>query len=88
MMEVSPMGDSKKLVVYGATWCPDARRSRKFLDDKGIAYEWIDIDQDPAGKDYVKKVNNGKVIIPTILFEDGSTIVEPSNEELAEKLGI
>ena len=82
------MGDSKKLVVYGATWCPDARRSRKFLDDKGIAYEWIDIDQDPAGKDYVKTVNNGKVIIPTILFEDGSTIVEPSNEELAEKLGI
>ncbi len=82
------MGDEKKLVVYGATWCPDARRSRKFLDDKGIAYQWIDIDADPAAKDYVKKVNNGSVIIPTILFEDGSTLVEPSNEELAQKLGV
>ncbi|MGC9030019.1 MAG: glutaredoxin domain-containing protein [Desulfomonilaceae bacterium] len=82
------MGDAKKLMVYGATWCPDARRSRKFLDDKGIAYRWIDIDEDPSAKDYVKKVNKGKVIIPTILFEDGSTLVEPSNEELAKKLGV
>ncbi len=87
-MEVSHMSDGKKLVMYGATWCPDARRSRKFLDEKGIAYEWIDIDEDPAAKDYVKKVNNGTVIIPTILFEDGSTLVEPSNEELAQKLGV
>ncbi len=82
------MAYSKQLIVYGASWCPDARRSRQFLDEHGIAYKWIDIDEDAAGKEYVKSVNGGKVVIPTILFEDGSTLVEPSNELLAQKLGV
>ena len=37
---------------------------------------------------YVEKINNGKRIIPTMVFSDGSILVEPSNAELAEKLGI
>lgn len=82
------MTNSKPLIVYGASWCPDARRSRKFLDEHGIPYKWIDIDEDAAGKEYVRSVNKGNVVIPTILFEDGSTLVEPSNEELGQKLGL
>jgi len=82
------MADLNKLIVYGASWCPDARRARKFLDEQGIAFTWIDIDENSAAKEYVKSVNGGKVVIPTILFEDGSTLVEPSNEELAQKIGV
>ena len=48
----------------------------------------MDIDQDEDGRRYVQQANNGKQIIPTILFEDGSILVEPSNAELAAKLGI
>jgi len=80
--------DSLKPVVYGAEWCPDARRSRKFLDDHNLEYEWINIDETPHGKEYVKKVNQGKVVIPTIRFADGSILVEPSNEQLAKKMGV
>ncbi len=76
------------VVVYGAPWCPDCRRSKQFLGEMRVPYEWVDIDQDPAGADAVREKNNGKQIIPTIVFEDGSFLVEPGNDELAAKLGL
>jgi thioredoxin reductase (NADPH) len=74
--------------VYGASWCPDCRRAKRFLGDQRIAFEWHDIDTDPDGVGIVQQRNEGKNIIPTIVFPDGSHLAEPSNEELAEKLGL
>ena len=74
------------IVVYGGMWCVDCRRAKQFLDDRGIEYRWVDVDQDAAGLEYVREVNDGRRIIPTIVFEDGSTLVEPSSAELAAKL--
>lgn len=74
------------ILVYGAAWCPDARRSRKFLDEHSIAYQWFDIDEDPEAKAFVRSKNGGNIVIPTIVFRDGSILVEPSNEELEGKL--
>ena len=81
------MPDSK-ITVYGAPWCPDCKRAKQFLGEQRVAYNWVDIDQDEDGRRYVQQANQGKQIIPTILFEDGSILVEPSNAELAAKLGI
>ena len=81
-------GTEPKVKVYGAPWCPDCRRSKQFLGELRVPYEWIDVDQVPEGLEYVKEVNRGKQIIPTIVFEDGSFLAEPSNAELAMKLGI
>lgn len=77
-----------KVTVYGAYWCPDCRRAKKFLGEQFIPYRWVDIEQDREGERYVLQRNNGKRIIPTIVFEDGSFLVEPSNAELAQKLGL
>ena len=74
--------------VYGAPWCPDCKRSKQFLTEQRIAYQWHDIDQDAEARAYVQEANDGKQIIPTIVFQDGSILVEPSNAELADKLGI
>jgi thioredoxin reductase (NADPH) len=74
--------------VYGASWCPDCRRSKRFLGDQRIPFEWHDIDVDPDGVRIVQERNDGKNIIPTILFPDGTHLAEPSNEELATKLGL
>jgi len=76
------------VIIYGASWCPDCRRAKRFLGDQRIAYEWHDIEVDPDGVDVVQQRNNGNNVIPTIIFPDGSHLSEPSNEELAEKLGI
>ncbi len=74
------------LTVYGASWCTDCRRAKKFLGEQRVHYHWVDIEQDAEGQALVERLNDGKRIIPTIVFDDGSTLVEPSNAELAEKL--
>ncbi len=76
------------ITIYGAYWCPDCRRSKQFLGEHQIPYHWVDIEQDKAGEAYVLQKNNGKRIIPTIEFVDGSILVEPSNAEIAAKLGL
>jgi thioredoxin reductase (NADPH) len=86
-MEVRIMGQPT-ITFYGAHWCPDCRRSKQFLGEHQIPYRWVDIEQDPAGEQYVIQKNNGKRIIPTIEFPDGSILVEPTNAELAAKLGL
>lgn len=78
----------EKITVYGATWCPDCTRAKQFLGEQRIHYTWIDIEQQTEYQTYVESVNNGKRIIPTIVFEDGSILVEPSNAQLAQKLGL
>jgi thioredoxin reductase (NADPH) len=77
-----------KIVVYGAHWCPDCRRSKQFLGEHQIPYEWIDIEEDKQAEQEVLAKNQGKRIIPTIVFEDGDYLVEPTNAQLAAKLGL
>lgn len=80
--------EQPKITVYGAPWCPDCKQSKQFLGEQRIRFNWVDIDEDEAGRRRVQELNDGKQIIPTIIFEDGSMLVEPSNAELAAKLGI
>ncbi len=74
--------------IYGTVWCSDCKRSKKFFGEQRVHYDFIDIDEDPGGLKIVEELNQGKQIIPTIVFDDGSTLVEPSNAELAQKLGL
>jgi mycoredoxin len=80
--------EKSTMIIYGTNWCGDCRRARRFLDYHKIPYEWIDIDTNPDAEKFVRETNHGMRSVPTILFEDGSILVEPSNTRLAEKLGI
>jgi len=82
------MTTTPKITVYGAYWCPDCHRAKQFLGEQQIPYNWVDIEEDKDGEQYVIQKNDGKRIIPTIEFKDGSILVEPSNAELAAKLGL
>ena len=75
-----------KITLYGAHWCPDCRQSKQFLGEHQIPYTWVDIETDKEAEEFVIRTNKGKRIIPTIVFADGSFLVEPSNAELAAKL--
>ena len=77
---------SDKIRMYGTGWCPDCARARRYFSEKGISFEWVDIEKDPQGRAYVEEVNHGNRSVPTILFPDGSILVEPSNSELEDKL--
>ncbi len=83
------MTQSPNITVYGALWCPDCRRSKQFLAEHRIPYRWIDIEQEPDAQEIVRQLNDGRQIIPTIVFDDGGPVLaEPSNSELAARLGI
>jgi mycoredoxin len=72
--------------LYGATWCGDTRRSRRFLDDLNIPYEYHDIDHDRAAKQWAIDQNGGKQKIPVIDLGNNAVLIEPTDDELEEAL--
>lgn len=76
------------ITLYGTGWCPDCKRSKQFFGEQRVPYHYVDIDNEPEAIAFVEQTNNGFRSIPTIVFPDGSVLVEPSNAELAEKLGM
>src|SRR5579883_676296 len=74
--------------MYSTTWCGDCRRSKRFLEAHHIPFEEINIEEDPQAAQIVISLNHGMRSVPTIVFPDGSVLVEPSNMTLASKLGI
>lgn len=78
----------KRIILYGTHWCPDCRRSKQFLGENQIPFEWVNIEMDKDAENYVVEMNQGKRIIPTIVFPDGSFLSEPSNADLAVKLNL
>ncbi len=74
--------------MLGTTWCGDCQRAKAFLGDHGVAYEWVDIELDPAAAAEVETRNGRRRVVPTIFFDDGAVLVEPSNEQLARQVGL
>jgi len=76
------------ILVYGTDWCGDCLRARRFLNQNQIPFDWINIDQDKEGEMLVYQINRGLRSVPTIIFPDGTILVEPTNLELAQKFAI
>ncbi len=76
------------VTVYGAPWCPDCRRVKKFLGEHRVNYDWVDIDQKPDALRVVEELQGGGRTIPTVVFTDGGHFVDPTNEQLARELGL
>lgn len=80
------MDSKKEITVYGTDWCGDCRRAKRLLDEHQVPYLWVNIDKDHEGEKFVKAANRGNRSVPTIVFGDGSMLVEPTNPQLSEKL--
>ncbi len=77
--------------MYGADWCGDCRRAEKFFVVNNIDYQKVDLELD-GNKHFVEsevlRRNNCKKSIPVIVIDDDSQLTEPTNAQLAEKLGL
>ncbi|MFN2174785.1 MAG: glutaredoxin domain-containing protein [Anaerolineales bacterium] len=78
----------EKIIFYGVKWCWQSRRARHLLDKHNVPYKFVNIDKDKDGELFVLKTNKGMRSVPTIVFEDGSILVEPTNSQIEEKLGM
>ena len=90
LASVLGINENYRIIVYGADWCPDCRKSKAFLGDNNINYQYIDIDQDKNAWaiPLITQLNNGKRRIPTIVINDDLVLVEPENDELRQALDI
>jgi len=72
--------------MYGAEWCGDCRRSKRFLSANNVEYTYIDVEADESASEKVIAINGGQRSIPVIVFEDGTHMTEPSDNDLKAKL--
>ena len=71
---------------YTTDWCGDCIRSKALLNKLNIQFEEINVDEDKEANEFITNLQNNQRRIPTIVFEDGSFLVEPSDPELHSKL--
>ena len=74
-----------QIVMYSTVWCGDCHRTKLFMEHNNISFLEIDIDEDKLAAEFVMVQNNGNRSVPTIIFPDGTKMVEPSNPELEKK---
>jgi mycoredoxin len=75
-----------EITMYGAQWCGDCRRSQRLLNELGVEYSYINIEEVPGAADKVVEINGGMQSIPVVTFSDGTHLTEPSDPDLRKKL--
>ena len=83
---VAPTVTATDLTMYSTTWCGYCRRLKKQLDEAGITYEVIDIEEHPDAAEFVGSVNNGNHVVPTVKYRDGSTATNPTLVQVKQAL--
>jgi len=77
------------ITIYGTRWCADCRRAKRFLEERGVRYAEVNIDEMPEAEEVVLRVNNGRRKVPTILVNGRYFSCSPFNPHvLAEELNI
>ncbi|MDB1086848.1 mycoredoxin [Streptomyces sp. ACA25] len=74
------------VTMYSTTWCGYCRRLKGQMEREGIAYTEVNIEHDPAAAELVERANDGNQTVPTLLFEDGSTLTNPSLAQVKQKM--
>jgi mycoredoxin len=74
------------LTMYTTTWCGFCKNLKRQLAKAGVEITEVDIERDPEAAKFVEGVNGGNQTVPTLLFADGSTMVNPSAKEVQAHL--
>jgi len=77
------------VTLYTTAWCPDCRRTKSFLQDRGVEFREVSIEGNPSAEEIVLKANNGKRKVPTLEIGGRYFACSPFDaEQLADDLGI
>ena len=76
------------LTIYSTSWCGYCVRLKRQLEREGVPFSEVDIEADPESEAFVKEVNGGNAVVPTLRFGDGSTLTNPSLRAVKEKLAV
>jgi glutaredoxin len=77
------------ITMYTTGWCPDCRRAKSFLKERGVSFREVNIEEDESAEAIVVKVNDGKSVVPTFHVGGRYFACSPFDaERLAEELKI
>ena len=74
--------------VAGTLWSASSHTVKDFLARNQIPYQWLDIELDTEARNLVESVSDGPHRLPGVFFPDGTTLLDPSIQDVAEKLGL
>ena len=77
-----------QLTMYSTQWCGYCQRLKAQLGREGITITEIDIEHDAEAAALVEKINCGNRTVPTVVYEDGTAVTNPSLRQVKEKLGL
>jgi mycoredoxin len=77
---------AQSVTVYSTPWCGYCHRLAGQLKREGIAFTVVDIEQVPEAAGLVEKVNQGNQTVPTVVFDDGTTLTNPTLAEVKQQL--
>ena len=72
--------------MYTTVWCGYCQRLKAQMSREGFTFEEVDIELDPQAAAFVESVNGGNQTVPTLLFEDGTALTNPSIGQVKEKM--
>lgn len=75
-----------RFTMYSTPWCGYCHRLKKQLEREGIDVDVVDIEQQPEAVEIVESANNGNQTVPTLVFEDGTAMTNPSVAQVRGKL--
>lgn len=74
--------------LVGARWSADCFEIKEFMSRNQIPYQWVDVDQDESMRELVKGLNDDTLKLPVIFYSDGSYTIQPTVQEIADKVGL
>lgn len=72
------------IAVYGATNCEGTAATKAHLEERNIAFRYVNIDHDVEAERFVLFINGGRRITPTVVFDGGKLKFVMSKPTLAE----
>ena len=73
--------------VVGHRWSARSYEVRDFLARNSVSYRWLTADQ-PEGRRLLEAAGLDEASIPLVVTPDGDSLVDPSVEELAARVGL
>jgi len=73
--------------LIGHRWSAPSWRARDFLARNGLDYTWFMADE-PEGERLLQAAGEDGGRLPVVITEGGETLVEPTDAELADRLGL
>jgi len=77
--------------LLAGRWAPGGHAIRDYLTRNQVPYAWLDPAEDAEGRKLAASLGDAETVdpaIPLILFADGSVLRDPSNRQIAEKVGL